>query len=114
MLSYIAFYVLASILILQGTQLLGELTRPLGTVPAEVKPNPLPAARIGGFLVTFGAASVVAGLLSHLYPWFQGSLGLLHGAGILVEAVFGVWLVFGRKVDYLPAPVADTPAHGHH
>ncbi|HLO68972.1 MAG TPA: hypothetical protein VK188_18260 [Holophaga sp.] len=114
MLSYIAFYVLAAILILQGTQLLGELRGPLSAVPPEVKPDPAGAARVGGFLLTFGAASVVAGLLSHAFPWFQGSLRLLHGAGILVEAVFGVWLVFGRKVDYTPAPVADEPAHGHH
>jgi len=28
-------------------------------------------------------------------------------------ALFGLWLVFGRKVDYTPAPVS-AEAHAHH
>ena len=111
MLFYISLYVLASVLIFQGTQLLGELSGPLGVVPPEVKPAPGPAARFGGFLVTYGAAMAITGLLSHGYDYFQGSLGLLRGFGVAVEAVFGIWLIFGRKVDYTPAPSAELPAH---
>jgi hypothetical protein len=113
MLFYISFYVLAAVLIFQGTQLLGELSAPMGVVPAEVKPAPSPASRWGGFLVTYGAAMVITGLLSHGYEYFEGSLGLLRGFGVAIEAGYGLWLVFGRKVDYTPAPVA-ADAHGHH
>ena len=112
MLFYISFYVLAAILVFQGTQLLGELSGPLSVVPPETKPVPAAAARIGGFLVTYGAAMAVAGLLSHCYAYFQGPIDLLRGVGVLVEAVFGLWLVFGRKVDYTPAPSQE--AHAHH
>ena len=112
MLFYLSFYVLAAILIFQGTQMLGELSGPLSVVPAETKPAPSPAARFGGFLLTYGAAMVLTGLLSHEFDWFQGSLALLRGAGVAVEAVFGLWLVFGRKVDYTPAPSQE--AHAHH
>jgi len=108
---YIPFYVLAAVLIFQGVQLLGEVSAPLGVVPAEVKLVPTPAGRWGGFLVTFGAAMVLAGLLSHGYPWFEGTLGLLRGTGLVIEALFGLWLIFGRKVDYVPAKQAGEPAH---
>jgi len=113
MLFYISLYVLAAILLFQGTQLLGELSNPLGTVPVEVKPAPAPAARFGGFLLTFGAALAICGILSHAYGYFEGPLVLMRGAGIVVEALFGLWLVFGRKIDYTPAPVRHD-AHGHH
>ena len=111
MLFYLSLYVLAAILLFQGTQLLGELSGPLGTVPPEVKPNNPAAGRWGGFLVTYGAAMVVIGLLSHGCAWLEGALPLLRGAGVALEAVFGLWLVFGRKVDYTPAPVQGAPAH---
>ena len=111
MLFYISLYVLAAILVFQGTQLLGELSGPLGVVPPEVKPEPTPAARWGGFLLTYGAAMAVTGLLSHCTEWFQGSLGLLRGFGVAIEACYGLWLVFGRKVDYTPAPRSEAPAH---
>jgi len=113
MLFYISLYVLAAILVFQGTQLLGELSGPLGVVPPEVKPKATPAAWWGGCLLTYGAAMAVVGVLSHGNPWFQGSLSLLRGFAVALEAVYGLWLVFGRKVDYTPAaPAAD--AHAHH
>lgn len=112
LLSYISLYVLAAVMIFQGSQMLGELAgNPLNQVPVEVKPTPSPAARWGGFLVTYGAAMAITGLLSHGFDWFEGSLGLLRGFGIAVEALFGLWLVFGRKVDYTPAPSTEAPAH---
>jgi len=114
MLSYISLYVLAAILIFQGSQMVGELAgHPVSAVPEEVKPVPAPAARWGGFLITFGVAMALVGVLSHGYDWFQGALGLMRGAGVAVEALFGLWLVFGRKVDYTPAPVS-AEAHAHH
>ena len=112
-LSLASFYVLAAVLVFQGTQLLGELSGPLGVVPEEVVPNPPMAARWGGFLVAYGAAMVLTGLLSLGYDWFQGSLGLLRGFAIAVEAVYGIWLVFARKVDYTPA-APGPEAHAHH
>ena len=115
MLSFISLYVLAAILIFQGSQLLGELAgHPVSAVPDEVQPAPVSAARWGGFLLTFGAAMALVGLLSHAYDWFDGSLGLLRGTGLAVEALFGLWLVFGRKVDYLPTAAEAAPAPGHH
>jgi hypothetical protein len=109
---YVSLYVLAALLVFQGTQLLGELSAPMGVVPPEVKPNPVAAARFGGFLLTYGAAMAVAALISHGCEWFQGSLTLLRGFGVAIEAAFGLWLVFGRKVDYTPAPV--QAGHDHH
>lgn len=115
LLNYVFYYAMAAILLLQGTQLLGELGTPLGTVPAEVKPEPGYAAKFGGFLAAYAVAMTAAGLLSHAYPWFLGSLRLLLGGAVAGEIVFGLWLVFGRKVDYTPAPVAaDDHGHGHH
>lgn len=111
MLFHISLYVLATLLVFQGTQLLGELSQPREGVPAEVRPGPSGAARWGGFLVTYGVAMIATGVLSHGFEWFQGSLGLLRGFGVAIETVFGLWLVFGRKVDYAPAPRAEAPAH---
>lgn len=112
LLAYISLYVLAVVLIFQGSQLLGELAgHPLNAVPEEVRPSPSWSARWGGFLITYGVAMLLTGLLSHGYDWFQGSLGLLRGFGVAVEAVFGLWLVFGRTVDYTPAPGPAAPAH---
>lgn len=111
MLSYLFLYVLAAVLIFQGAQLLGELSGPLGTVPAEVKPRSVPAARWGGLLLAYGAATALAALLSHAYPWLRGALDHLKAAGLALEALFGFWLVFGRKVDYVPAPPSEAEAH---
>ena len=112
MLAYVSLYVLAMVLIFQGSQLLGESNgHPVSEIPGEVQPAPIPAQRWGGFLLTYGAALAIVGLLSHGFEWFEGALGLMRGVGVLVEALFGVWLVFGRKVDYLPAPGAQAPSH---
>ncbi len=112
MLFYISLYVLAAVLMFQGSQILGELGgNHLSVVPEEVAPAPTPAARWGGFLITYGAAMALTGILSHLSGWFEGSLSLMRGFGVVVEALYGIWLVFGRKVDYTPAPSQEAPAH---
>lgn len=112
MLVYLSVYVLAAILIFQGVNLLVEPGAPAKVVPAEVRPAAGPAARWGGFLVTYGALLTLAGLLSHRYDWLVSALAPLRNLGAAAMAVYGLWLVFGRKVDYTPAPVAPS-AHGH-
>ena len=115
MLAYVSLYVLAAVLIFQGAQLLGERAgHPVSEIPEEVQPAPVPAERWGGFLLTYGAALALVAILSHGFEWFEGALGLMRGVGVLVEALFGCWLVFGRKVDYLPAPGQGAPAALHH
>jgi hypothetical protein len=86
----------------------------VSAVPEEVQPEPTPAARWGGFLLTYGIAMALVGLLSCFSEWFLGALGLMRGAGVAVEALFGAWLLFGRKVDYLPKPGEAAPVAGHH
>ena len=54
----------------------------------------------------------LAALLSHGYDWLASALAPLRNLGAAAMAVYGLWLVFGRKVDYTSAPVAPS-AHGH-
>jgi len=112
MLLYLSVYVLAAVLLFQGVNLLGELRAPTVVVPPEVRPAPVAAVRWGGFLVTYGALLALAALLSHGYDWLASALAPLRNLGAAAMAVYGLWLVFGRKVDYTPAPVAPS-AHGH-
>ena len=112
MLVHLSVYVLAAVLIFQGVNLLGEQTSPTSVVPPEVRPAPAAASRWGGYLAAYGVILALAGLLSHGYPWFTGALVPLRNLGFASMAVYGLWLVFGRKVDYTPAP-AIREAHGH-
>jgi hypothetical protein len=112
MLVYLFVYVLAAVLVFQGTNLLGELDSPTAVVPAEVRLTSAMASRWGGYLVTFGALLAVMGLLSHVYPELFGTVVFLRDLGLASAAIYGLWLVFGRKVDYLPAPPSGE-AHGH-
>ena len=112
MLFHVFVYVLAAVLVFQGVMLLTEQKAPTGVVPAEVRPAAKPAARWGRFLVTYGAFLAVAALLSHVCPWWQSILGSLRNLGLASMAVYGLWLVFGRKVNYTPAPPSQE-AHGH-
>jgi hypothetical protein len=114
MFTYLSVYVLAAILLFQGINLLGELEAPTGVVPPEVRPADAPGARWGGYLVACGLLLVLAGLLSHAFPWLAGFLAPLRALGLASLAVFGLWLIFGRKVDYIPAkPAGDGHGHGH-
>ena len=112
MLVYISVYVLAAVLIFQGVNLLGEQTSPTKVVPPEVRPASVPASRWGGYLVASGIVLALIGLGSHAYAWLTGALVPLRNLGFASMAVYGLWLVFGRKVDYTPAP-PSTEAHGH-
>jgi hypothetical protein len=114
MLFYLFLYVLGTALLFQGVHALGELRTPMGVVPAEVRTNVAQAGFFGGFLTVYGSVLIVAGLLSHAYDAFGPALGPLRGFGFGVLAVYGLWLVFGRKVDYTPAPVAQGAGHDHH
>ena len=116
MLLHLSVYVMAAVLLFQGVNLLGEQGSPTIVVPAEVRPASTPAVRWGGFLVTYGALLTLAGLLSHRYDWLVSALAPLRNLGAAAMAVYGLWLVFGRKVDYTPAPAAkghDGHGHGH-
>lgn len=112
MLVYLFVYVLAAVMIFQGVNLLGEQTGPTNVVPDEVRPAGAQASRWGGYLVAFGSLLALIALLSHAYGWLAGTLAPLRNLGFASMAFYGLWLVFGRKVDYTPAPAAKE-AHGH-
>ena len=112
MLSYIFVYLLAAVLMFQGVNLLGEQSVPTVVVPGEVRPASVPASRWGGYLVAFGALLAGAALSSLVCPWLAGALPALRNLGFISMAVYGLWLVFGRKVDYTPQP-PSREAHGH-
>jgi hypothetical protein len=112
MLVYLSVYVLAAVLLFQGVNLLVEPGAEDKVVPPEVSPAAAPASRWGGILVTAGAVLTAAGLLSHIWSVLEVALAPLRNLGLVVLAVYGLWLVFGPKVDYTPAPPSEE-AHGH-
>jgi hypothetical protein len=112
MLVYLSVYLLAAVMLFQGVNLLGEKANPTTVVPPEVRPAAVPASRWGVFLVTYGAALAVLAIMSHGCSWLAGVLVPLRNLGFAGVAVYGLWLVFGRKIDYTPAPPARE-AHGH-
>ena len=114
MLFYISLYLLAAVLLFQGVHALGEQSAPMGVVPAEVRTNSTQASFFGGFLVVFGSVLILAGLVSHFDDWVLPALAPLRGLGFTLLAVYGLWLVFGRKVDYTPAKVEAGAGHAHH
>jgi len=111
MLVYVSVYVLAAVLIFQGVNLLGEQTAPTNVVPPEVRPAAAAASRWGGYLAAYGALLALLALFSHVCPWLFSALAPLRNLGFAAMAVYGLWLVFGRKVDYLPAKGQEAPAH---
>jgi hypothetical protein len=112
MLLYLFIYLLAAVLLFQGLNLLGEQRTPTGVIPPEVRPRPAAAARWGRLLVAYGIFLAVLALCSHVCPWLPLILVSIRDLGFGVLAVYGLWLVFGRKVDYTPAPPSKE-AHGH-
>lgn len=114
MLAYLFFYLVASILMFQGTQVLGEQREPLGVVPPEVAQEPSRAGVWGGFLVTVGAISIVFGLFSHAHAGLHYQLDRVMTVDLLVMASYGLYVIFfNRKVEYLGKAAADH-GHGHH
>jgi hypothetical protein len=112
MLLYLSVYVLAAVLLFQGVNILGEQNTPTGVIPVEVRPAARPAKCWGVYLVAYGALLALTALMSHGCPWLASGLALLRTLGFISMAVYGLWLVFGRKVDYTPA-APSREAHGH-
>jgi hypothetical protein len=112
MLVYLWVYVLAAVLIFQGVNLLVEKSSPTNVIPPEVRPAAVPASRWGLYLVTYGAFLALVALMSHACAWLAAGLVVLRNLGFASMAVYGLWLVFGRKVNYTPAP-PTREAHGH-
>jgi len=112
MLVYLSVYLLAAVMIFQGVNLLGEQRSPTSVVPPEVRPAAVPAARWGVFLTTYGSALAALAIMSHGWVLLAGALAPLRNLGFAGVAVYGLWLVFGRKIDYTPAAPARE-AHGH-
>ncbi len=112
MLVYISVYVLAAVLVFQGVNLLVERKTTASVVPAEVKPAPAWAFRWGLLLVIYGGCLALTAIMSHGCTWLASGLTTLRCLGLAIMAAYGLWLVFGGKVNYTPAPPSKE-AHGH-
>jgi hypothetical protein len=110
---YLSVYLLAAVMLFQGVNLLVEQSAPTGVVPPEVRTADAPASRWGSYLAVFGAVLAAVGILSHRYAWLALVLAPLRNLGFASVAAYGLWLVFGRKVNYLPAPGGGGDPHGH-
>lgn len=114
LLSYTFFYLLACVLVFQGTHAFGEPSRPMGVVPAEVAQDSGKARLRGAILAAYGYLCLGVGLLGHAYPAVQVVLPTMMNLGWGLMAVYGAYvLFFNRKVEYLAAPAAPS-AHHHH
>jgi len=111
MLIYVFLFIVASVLLFQGVQILGEIKNPLGVVPIEVAlPEDL-ARRWGGRLIGFGCFTLAIGFLSMRYPSLTQYLVptiIMDGCAL---AVFAIYLIFAApRVDYTGKPSEG----GHH
>lgn len=114
LLSYVFFYVVAAVLIFQGTHAVGEQREPLGVVPSEVTQEPGKARLRGYILAAFGYLSVALGLLGHGYAPLRKLLPGLMVVNLGLIGVYGLYVIFfSRKVIYQAAPSAchDHPSH---
>jgi hypothetical protein len=105
MLTYIFLFMTASVLIFQGTQLLGELKNPLGVVPDEVMLPERAARRWGERLIGFGCLTLLLGFLSFCYT----SLCQYLLPTIIVDGcalvIFALYLIFAApRVQYIGKP----------
>jgi hypothetical protein len=114
LLNYTFFYLVAAVIVFQGTHAFGEQSEPMGVVPAEVAQDSGKARLRGGILSAYGYLSLLAALLSHAYASLQALLPGMMAVGLGLMAVYGLYVVFfNRKVEYLG--VSATPAnHDHH
>ncbi len=114
LLSYTFFYLVAAVLVFQGTHAFCEPSEPLGVVPAEVAQEPGKARLRGALLAAYGYLSLLAALLSHAYGGLQAVLPGMMAVGLGLMAVYSLYvLFFNRKVQYLGAASAPSE-HGHH
>ncbi len=112
MISNIFYFVVSSILLFQGLQLLGEKKSPLGTVPEEVGQSLEPSEWTGVFLITWSSLAIIVGLVALLTHQFVGALPLIKAANGFVLLVYSLWVVFkGRQVDVLTAPTPNEHDH---
>ena len=109
MLFYVFYYTLASVMVFQGVQLLGERKAPLGIVPEEVVQHDRFHSFWGWYLVSFGLLAMVVGLISHAVPGAGVLLKVLLWEGLGSIALFGLAVVFGgRKIGYMGKPTPDS------
>jgi hypothetical protein len=113
MLLYMFLFLVAAVLLFQGVNLLGEQRSPTTVIPPEVRLASGTARRVGATLATVGAVLALAALSSYLCPWLARNLVSLRSLGCVTLAVYGLWLVFSRKIDYTPAPAAPAQGHSH-
>jgi hypothetical protein len=111
MLTYVFLFLVASVMLFQGIQLLGEQTDPLGVVPEEVALPENAARRWGERLVGFGVLSTLLGLLSFSIPsLFQYLMPTIIVNGLAL-GVFALYLIFfAPKVEFIGKP---TPGDDH-
>ncbi len=110
MLFYVFYYALATVMVFQGVQQLGERKAPLGVVPQEVVQHDRFHSFWGWYLVSFGLAAMGVGFLSHAFPGAAPLLKVFLWEGLGSLALFGLAVIFGgRKIVYLGKPSA--PAH---
>jgi hypothetical protein len=111
MLTYVFLFIIASVLIFQGTQLIGEIKDPLGVVPVEVALPEKAARRWGERLIGFGIVTLLLGLLSFPYPsLFEYLLPVMVIDGCALS-VFKFYLIFvAPRVEYMGKPTEG----GHH
>lgn len=113
LLNYTFFYLVAMVLVFQGTHAYGEQFEPLGVVPEEVTQDSGKARLRGGILAGYGYLSILVALLSHAYEGIQSLLSGTMAVGLGLLAVYGLYVIFfNRKVEYLG--VSATPADHHH
>ncbi len=114
LLNYTFFYLLAAVLVFQGTHAFGEISEPMGVVPEEVAQAPDKARIWGGLLAGYGYMSLLAALLSHGWVGLQPLLAGMMALGLGLMAAYGFYLIFfSRKVEYrgAPSPTANHDSH---
>jgi hypothetical protein len=108
LLTYVFLFIVASVLLFQGIQLIGEQNTPLGVVPSEVALPEKAARRWGERLVGFGGMSFLIGALSFPYPSLHQYLVptiIVDGCAL---AIFALYLIFfAPRVDYIGKPTKD-------
>jgi len=113
LLNYTFFYLVAALLVFQGTHAFGEQSEPMGVVPQEVAQDSGKARLRGGILAGYGYLSLLVGLLSHAYLGLQVLLPSMMATGLGLMAVYGLYVIFfNRKVEYLG--VSAAPTHSDH
>lgn len=114
LLEYTFFYLVAAVLVFQGTHAFGEQSEPMGVVPEEVAQDAGKARLRGAILAAYGYLSLLAALLSHAWTGLQAALPGMMAVGLGLMAAYGLYVIFfSRLVEYLGVPAAPAK-HDHH